>query len=157
MTRAVVTGDELVAFLGHSIRSKPLRSAMATLKLRSPKPRRDSQGDKYDSVTSTRKQDISLVFDGYRRYAREYGEPVYVADKTKDEFVLRSIGFTGQRALPFGLAPDDRGPTVIAQLGGKPRDKSHTAYGQAWWFSFEAYQVLVAVDERERMMWLHVL
>lgn len=157
-----VTADDLIMLLGYSIKSKEIRAAMRTLRMRAPRARIDSAGDKYEATSTNPKKDISLVFDGYRRYHRDFGDPLFVSDTTGDELILTAISLDGVRkastiALPFGLSPGDPAAALIAKLGRKPTEKSSdVAYGHAWWFRFDEYRLLVGLDPKLRVLLVRV-
>jgi len=154
-----VSADELIAQLGRSIESRDLRAAMKTLRLEmNPKALLDVEGYKYEALSTNAKQDVSLTFDGYHRYLREYGEPLSISDKTSDELVLVMIELNTDRvALPHGLSLRDPSTSIISKLGRKPSERSSdVSYGQAWWFQFDEYRLLAALDKKLRLMWLRV-
>ncbi len=154
-----VSADGLIAQLGRSIESRDLRAAMKALRLEmNPKAETDVEGYKYEALSTNSKQDVSLTFDGYHRFLREYGEPLSISNRTSDELVLVMIELSTDRIeLPSGLSLGDPSTSIISKLGKKPSERSSdVSYGQAWWFQFDEYRLLAALDKKLRLMWLRV-
>lgn len=152
------SADELAALLGHSIKSKQLRALMRALGLTtSPCAELDAAGEAYEARAT--KRGITLTFDGYRRYRRAYGKPASIADPTKDELVLVEIELLSERiAWPFGLERREPAAKLVAKLGKRPYEKDASVdYGHAWWFRFDDYRVLAALDARLRLLWLRMV
>lgn len=70
---------------------------MKTIGLGEPRALIDTSGHKYDASSTTAEEDVSLTFDGYIRFQREFGEPLSISDKSTDELVLSSFMLTSDR------------------------------------------------------------
>lgn len=142
--------------LGHAIKSAPVRKAMRALGAKAPETS-DYDLDYENNVLEApaRGPRGELTFRGYARYVGEYGEPLSRVTHDADELLLITIDFSKRSALlPYGLRLGDSQAIVVEKLGKKPRAKSTTDYGTAWWFYVDGYRLIAAFNRKRRLMFL---
>ena len=157
----------LTNLLGQSILSDELKAFMKKFALAENLEKNfDINGNAYNCNTRNRKEGIYLHFYGYNRYVTQYGEPVIIKDKSKDELILEEISVdtnylkTGKHAIvsfPFDLRLGDNKELVIQKMGKKPYDKSFTDYGNCWWFRFDEFRILTALNPDFELIWIRMM
>jgi hypothetical protein len=96
-----------------------------------------------------------MTFMGHLRYAQDYGPARSRASRDDDELILSEIDFCRRGVeLPFGLRLGDSQAVVVEKIGKKPREKSATDYGTAWWFFVATSQLIAAFDRAGRLKFL---
>lgn len=160
------TSLALVQALGHSIAEKSLSISMKELRLDarpSTKGCHDASGRVYQVRSTNRTKDVTLTFDGARRYRLEFGEPLSKLGVGDDELILVEIDFEDQGKqltydLPFTLCFRDDQQTILTKLGKRPYERdSDVSYGHAWWFGFDEYRLLTALDHNHRLLFLRFM
>lgn len=159
--------EELIKQLGFSIKSESLQQLMVGFELESiTEDNLDFKGNKYWVKSRNKAGDIILTFDGYNRYVQQYGLPHMIKNVEEDELILTEIDFDNEYGnlgipfsipLPFGLIQGDSKEEVITKLGKKPKEKSSTSYGFAWWFYMDDYRVLTALNKNYAFIWLRIM
>lgn len=162
-----MTTEDLLNTLGYSIRSEKHSSLMNKLDMNMhPESHLDYSGNQHWVKSCNKKNDIILTFDGYRRYADKFGEPMSILDKQDDELILVEIDIDSEyektRALtsiklPFDLALLEEKEILCKKIGKSPTEKSSTSYGYAWWFHFEEYRMLSALNHNYQLIWIRIM
>jgi len=156
--------EELINFLGYSIKSNELESLMIDLKMElNPLKNLDVNGDNYDVRSRNKEQSIVLSFFGYNRYSSQYGEPKGVIDIKSDELILTGIDFTEKIesskriSLPFGLKFSESKKDALVKIKKKPKDISSTNYGTANWIEKDEFTIILALNHEDELVWLRIL
>lgn len=156
--------EKIISQLGCSIHSDELKAIVENLKLTlDPKFDYDWNGQILNAEAKCR--DFILTFRGYKRFKLEFGEARKIVDENDDELILVEIDFDNWNGklsrfsigLPFGLVIGDTDDSVIQKIEKKPKEKSTADYGFAWWFYFEDYRVLTALNKQKELIWLRIM
>lgn len=114
---------------------------------------RDYEGNVLDA--EAKGTGVTMTFMGRLRYAQEYGPPLSRTSRDANELILTEIDFARRgAALPYGLRFGDAQAVVVEKLGKKPREKSSTDYGTAWWFYLATHRLIAAFDRARRLKFL---
>lgn len=142
--------------LGHSIKAPVVKAVMRALGVKAPSARsatRDYEGNILDAEANGTRG--GMTFMGQLRYAQDYGPPRSRTSRDDNELILSEIDFNRRGvALPYGLRLGDSQAEVVEKLGKKPREKSSTEYGTAWWFYVATSKLIAAFDRAGRLKFL---
>lgn len=155
--------EKLIQLLGYAINSNELSSLMLELKMdMTPKPPTSLPWTR----SSNPQNDLSLTFNTVKCYKQEFGDPLSILDKSEDTLILTEIDIDSRYEktnkeptvlLPFNLEINDDSDSIIKKFGKKPFEKGNADYGYAWWFMFEEYRILVALNSNQQLRWLRIM
>lgn len=155
-----MTSEKIIELLGHSIKSDNLSEIMKELKM--------DMNPKFSiawAKSRNLKNDVILTFNSLSDFKREFGEPVFITN-AEDDLILSEIDIDSKYEeikelpsipFPFNLSIKDNQNTIISKLGKKPFDKSKNTYGHSWWFMFDEYRVLIALNFNFELIWVRIM
>lgn len=156
----------LTELLGYSILSKEYVSFATNFNLsKSPKIDVDFQKNIYKADIRDKEEGVILEFSGYKRYLSEFGQPEFIKDPNTDELILREITIDNLYSekkilpnvkLPFDLCFGEDKEVVVKKLNKKPYEKSTGSYGYAWWFQFDNFRLLAALNHDYKLIWIRL-
>lgn len=159
--------EQLIDYLGYSIKSEPLEELIRELKIDTElRAFHKSKNPKYKIDLRNESNDIILIFDGYIRYKEEYGEPKIIIDSSGDELILAQIYFHNEDEnatkpfsieLPFELKFKDSMENVINKIGKKPSLKQKTDKGFCLIFKMNEYELIVFLNESSKLIMLRII
>ena len=109
--------------------------------------------------------EISLSCIGNQIYTYNYDKPILPYKEESDELIVSEITIDNNYSktkkespikLPFSLSLGDHKEIIFEKLKKKPYDKATNSYGHAWWFKFDSYRILTALDKEHSLIWLRV-
>jgi hypothetical protein len=146
-----MTSEKIIELFGHSIKSANLSEIMEELKM--------DINPKFSIAWA------KSTFESLSGFKREFGEPVIITN-SEDDLILSEIDIDSKYEetkelpsipFPFNLSIKDDQNTVISKLGKKPFDKSKNTYGYSWWFMFDEYRVLIALNFNFELIWVRIM
>ena len=159
--------NSFIDLLGYSIESNKVKSFMEKYKLNDEiRIQKNTDGYIYEADTWKKGDIISLTFIGNKMYSHNYGVPINVVDSSSDELIVNQItvdnNFSKSQEkspidLPFYLELGDSKDLIFEKLKKKPYEKSNSTYGYSWWYKFDDFTVLTALNDKYELIWLRVM
>jgi len=156
---------ESINLLGKSILSKEIKHFLKTFDI--PDNPKQEYEYSYDIRTGNETNGIRLEFNESNWYKAQYGEPILKETNDEKELILFCLSFgdlennekheAKKIELPYNLILGDSSEKLIQKIGKKPKEKMPTAYGQAWWFQFEEYLIIAALDSNLELLWVRFM
>ncbi|WP_206604246.1 hypothetical protein [Aquimarina sediminis] len=156
-----------IELLGYSIESNRIKSFIEEYKLNEEiRIQKNTDGYIYEADTWKEGDIISLTFIGNKMYSQNYGTPIDVSDNSSDELIVSQItvdnNFSKNKEkspidLPFSLELGDYKDLIFEKLKKKPYDRSKSTYGYAWWYQYEDFRILTALNDKYELIWLRVM
>jgi hypothetical protein len=157
----------LIELLSYSIESNRIKSFIEKYKLNGEiRIQKNAGGYIYQADTWEEGDEISLTFVGNKMFSHNYGSPINVSDSSSDELIISEItvdnNFSIKKEkspidLPFSLELGDDKDLIFEKLKKKPYDKSNSTYGHSWWFKFDDFRILTALNDKYELIWLRVM
>ncbi|WP_298507162.1 hypothetical protein [uncultured Maribacter sp.] len=156
-----------IELLGYSFESDKIKSFTKEYKINGEiRIQKNAGGYIYQADTWKEGDTISLTFIGNKMYSHNYGTPINTLDNDSDELIVSEItvdnNFVKNKEkspieLPFSLELGDSKDLIFNKLKKKPYEKSNSSYGYSWWFRFDNFRILTALNEKYELIWLRVM
>jgi len=158
----------LSELLGHSVSSKDYIEFAANFNfITKDKIEYDYQNNIWSAEMRDNDNGIFLEFYGHKRYKSIFGEPEFIKDPKVDELILKEITVDNLYSekkklpdvkLPFDICFGDDKETLINKFKKGPYERRFgSSYSFAWWFQFDNFRLLTALDQDYKLIWVRFI
>nr|WP_321228142.1 hypothetical protein [uncultured Psychroserpens sp.] len=101
-----------------------------------------------------------------RIYNREFGIPKSENLTAEEVFIIEQVtvdnNYSSKKIpsripLPFNILFGDNKEEILKKIEKKPNERTSTQYGFSWWFQFDDFRLLTALNPSYELIWIRII